>query len=78
MSLMLRLFLTVLLLPATVLASDPYVPNELQNWQEWVLKDREYRSCPFIFNHGATERNDFICAWPGELELSVDADSFAR
>ncbi len=74
MSLIFRLVFAALLMPATVLASDPYVPSELQDWQEWVLKDKEYRGCPFIFNHAATERNDFICAWPGKLELSVDAD----
>ncbi len=75
MSLIYRLILIALLLPATALAiDDVYVPDDLQEWQEWVLHDRDYRACPFIFDRSATQRNDFICAWPGQLELSVDAN----
>jgi hypothetical protein len=74
MSLIFRLIFAALILPATALASEIYVPNDLLEWQDWVLKDKEYRDCAFIFNQSATQRNDFVCAWPGELELSVDAD----
>ena len=75
MSLIYRLSLIVLLLPAAAFANDDvYVPDELQQWQEWVLHDKDYRACPFIFDRSGTQRNDFICAWPGQLELSVDAN----
>lgn len=67
-----RLVLISLLLPAIVFADDPYVPEDLQDWQGWVLHDKEYRACPFFFDRGATERSDYICAWPGRLELRVD------
>lgn len=68
-----RLVPISLLLPAIVLAQDPYVPEDLQDWQRWVLHDKEYRGCPFFFDRGATERDDYVCAWPGRLELRVDA-----
>ncbi len=75
MSLIYRLILIVLLLPATAFANDDvYVPDELQEWQEWVLHDKDYRACPFIFDRSATQRNDYVCAWPGQLEMSVDAN----
>ena len=74
MSLIHRLVLIALLLPATAFANDDvYVPEDLQEWQEWVLHDKDYRACPFIFDRSATQRNDFVCVWPGQLELSVDA-----
>ncbi|MGI9270995.1 MAG: hypothetical protein ACR2QT_04415 [Woeseiaceae bacterium] len=74
MSLLFRLVLTALLLPATAFANDPYVPDELQDWQAWVLHEKEYRDCPMLFDRTATQRDDFVCVWPGELDLSVNAD----
>ena len=70
---MLRLFLIPLLFAAAVTVAQDYVPQELQGWQKWVLKDKEYRDCPFYFNRNAAERQDFVCAWPGQLRLSVTA-----
>lgn len=61
-------------LPAMVHADEVYVPEELQGWTAWVLQGEEYRSCPFFFNRGAAQRSDFVCAWPGELNLQVSAD----
>jgi hypothetical protein len=74
MSGMRTLALVATLLPATLQAADTYVPEELQGWQQWVLDGREYLECPFFFNASANERRDFVCAWPGSLELTVDAD----
>ncbi len=71
MSSILRLVLLSLLLTTTAATAQDYVPDELRNWQEWVLKDKEYRACPFYFNAGAARRGDFICAWPGRLQLGV-------
>ncbi|NNF50233.1 MAG: hypothetical protein HKN65_10285 [Woeseiaceae bacterium] len=65
-------FLVLLVSQGTVLAQD-YVPAELEEWTQWVLKDTGYRSCPLYFNRGAAERADFQCAWPGQLRLDVDA-----
>lgn len=73
MSKMLRL-LVFMLLPATAMAADVFVPDELSDWREWVLQDRDYRDCAFYFDRGATERGEFICTWPGTLSISVDGD----
>jgi len=67
------LILIWLLLPLGAQAADVFVPDELQGWQQWVLQDKEYRDCPFYFNRGAAERGDFVCAWPGLLDVAVDA-----
>ncbi len=73
MSRKLRLFvLTLLFVTGTGFAQN-YVPADLAGWQQWVLKDKEYRDCPFYFDHGASERGDYVCAWPGQLELDVTA-----
>ncbi len=68
----LRLIL-LLLLPVAAYSADVYVPEDLRDWREWVLEGKEYRECPFFFNRSATEANEYICAWPGELRISVDA-----
>ena len=72
MSVLPRLFLVALLLPVTLYASDPYVPDELQDWREWVLEGREYLDCPRLFNSAGAGRNDYVCALPGSLQLSVN------
>jgi hypothetical protein len=69
-----RLILVWLLLPFAAQSADVFVPDELQGWQEWVLQDKDYRVCPFYFNGSAAARGDFVCAWPGRLEISIDAD----
>jgi hypothetical protein len=70
-----RPVLILLLLSATALANDPYVPDDLKDWQQWVLHGKEYRACPFFFDSGASARDDYVCAWPGDLQLAVDGDS---
>jgi len=55
-------------------ARDTHVPKDLEDWRGWVLHGEEYRRCPFLYDSGASRRTDFICAWPGPLELSVAAD----
>ena len=57
-----------------VLAADVFVPEELQGWESWVLHEQEYRDCPFFFDRGGNERGDFVCAWPGLLEVDVSPD----
>ena len=68
-----RFLLVALLLPTALFASDPYVPDELQDWREWVLENREYLDCPRLFNSQGVGRNDHVCAWPGPLQLTVNA-----
>ncbi len=69
--------LVLLLLSVSFVSGDvfaePYVPEELRQWEQWVLKDREYRNCPFYFDRTVEQASAFVCSWPGELELTVDA-----
>ena len=44
------------------------VPEPLKPWVDWVLFDKDERACPHLYN--AAERR---CAWPGALELRVEA-----
>lgn len=77
MSSILRLIVVSLLFASVSTAAQDYVPEELRGWQAWVLKDREYRDCPFYFDRSASERRDFVCAWPGRLQLAVTVSSAA-
>jgi len=74
MSTILRLLLISLLLPVSGQTADIFVPEQLQGWQRWVLEGNEYHDCPFFFNRVAADQVDFICAWPGSLDLAVNAD----
>jgi len=74
MSTLLRLLLISLVLPVSGQTADIFVPEQLQGWQRWVLEGNEYRDCPFFFNRVAADQGDFICAWPGSLDLTVNAD----
>ena len=74
MSSSIRLLL-LLSLPMAAHPADVFVPDDLQDWQEWVLQDMGYRDCPFYFNQGAAERGDYVCAWPGSFDITVDQDS---
>jgi len=67
------LVLTSLVAGAAKAVAQIYVPDELQPWQEWLLKDKEYRSCPFYFDRAVDQPSAFVCTWPGEMRLSVDA-----
>jgi len=75
MSKLVRLILISLLLPALAPAAQIHVPDQLKDWEQWVLKDKEYFACPFYFNQAAAVESDFVCAWPGLLELAVEAKS---
>ena len=67
------LFIVTLLFATGAVLAQDYVPDELEGWQKWVLKDREYLGCPFHFDRNSAERSNFLCAWPGRLQLEVTA-----
>jgi hypothetical protein len=69
------MWLTLLPLPLAAQSADVFVPAELQGWQDWVLHGQEHRDCPFYFNTGGADRGNFVCAWPGLLDVAVDADN---
>ena len=60
-------------LPLAALAQDVFVPADLEDWRQWVLQDKEYLDCPFYFNSRSNAQTAYLCAWPGQLDLEVDA-----
>ena len=46
------------------------VPEPLQSWQEWALKDHPDIQCPFSLQAS----NQRQCQWPGTLHLRVTAE----
>ena len=59
-------------LVSPVHAADVYVPQQLEGWESWVLDGKEYRQCPLYFTSGGSNPGDFVCTWPGALDISVD------
>ena len=50
------------------------VPPQLEEWRGWALDGHEHVRCPFLYASAATRRGDFVCAWPGSLQVVVDAE----
>ncbi|HEY6985224.1 MAG TPA: hypothetical protein VH375_04010 [Rhodanobacteraceae bacterium] len=56
----------------SVLHAEPEVPSALEPWRAWVLHGQEFRACPLIAGRNGSAAGDYLCAWPGVLQLSVD------
>jgi len=54
--------------------AEAALPPALKDWRGWVLHDLEYRTCPFLANKAPNAAEDYICAWPGRLNLASRAD----
>ena len=63
----------LLLLAATASRAGTAVPAPLEPWREWVMHEQSYRDCPLVAGSDATESSDYLCFWPGVLELTADA-----
>ena len=50
------------------------VPPQLEEWRDWALDGKEHVRCPFLYASAAAKREDFVCAWPGRLEVAVAAE----
>ncbi len=70
-----HLFLLVYALASPARAADVHVPEELEGWVPWVLDGKEYRQCPLYFASGGGNAGDFVCTWPGALDITVDDKS---
>ena len=55
-------------------AQGDELPAVLRDWRSWVLKDLEYRECPFLSTQMAPEATGHVCAWPGRLTLAATSD----
>lgn len=69
----LRISVTVwcTLLSAMPTFAQPEIPVALEPWRDWVLYGEEYRTCPVLNGTQPGQRNNHICAWPGELAINV-------
>ncbi len=61
----------LLAVPARDARSQPYVPEALEAWRQWVLHGEEHRRCPFFMGRVPGERAAHVCAWPRRLNLVV-------
>jgi hypothetical protein len=69
------LFAALWLLPAALVANEPYVPPDLEPWVDWVLEDTEVYGCPFLGDADPASPDSRICAWPGALEIDVSGNA---
>ncbi|MCW8931214.1 MAG: hypothetical protein OQL19_13355 [Gammaproteobacteria bacterium] len=69
--LILSFLLTLFSVPVLSISSDnispDIVPEELESWVPWVLKDTPEIQCPVLYN-----KNQHLCAYPGALTLSME------
>jgi hypothetical protein len=63
-----------LLVAAAATHAAPDIPAPLEPWRGWALHEQAFRACPLVAGSDAVESNDYLCSWPGVLELSADAD----
>ncbi len=70
---MLRL-LALLFLPLWVQAQTSPVPEPLQAWQDWVLRDIPEHRCPLLHAARMPRPEAWACAWPWRLDITVDGN----
>ena len=68
-----RLMLLASFWAMSAVAAEVAVPPGLQGWEGWVLQGSEYRRCPFLFAQDPSQQASYRCAWPGRLQLNVNA-----
>lgn len=59
--------------PLAAVPSRAALPPELEGWRDWALQGQEFRRCPFLASATPGVPDAHRCAWPGTLELQVDA-----
>lgn len=53
----------------SVLMAAPRVPEALEPWRDWVLADSPQYLCSSLHDQNEAK----VCAWPGQLQLELDA-----
>ncbi len=51
------------------------LPAALNDWQDWVLKEQEYRRCPLSYGVEGRSADEFVCTWYGPLQLEANKQS---
>ncbi len=67
-------WLALLLLPLWAQAQTLSIPEPLQDWQEWVLRDIPEHRCPLLHSTRVPRPEAWACAWPGRLDVTVDSN----
>ena len=68
--LILNTFISVNVLMAKEI-SQRYIPEELKEWKQWVLYQKDKEFCPFDYNN----ENNKHCAFISQLNFELDNDS---
>jgi len=55
-------------------AAQVSVPAPLEPWRGWVMDGEEFRDCALIAGNQGQSAQDFVCAWPGVLQIQAGAD----
>lgn len=55
-------------------AQPPVLPESLQPWASWVLRDQPDARCPHLAAAKLSQTGEQkVCAWPGKLSIQADA-----
>ena len=68
--------LSALLFALFAHAESP-VPAPLEPWRAWVMHGQEFRACPLLAGKAGTAADEYLCAWPGVLDIRADANGAA-
>ncbi|MCB1616078.1 MAG: hypothetical protein KDI30_08700, partial [Pseudomonadales bacterium] len=80
---LLRLLILYSLFLSMCSLAEPYVPDDLKPWQQWVLDEQDYLDCPLAVSSAFSLRQqraadnaaNYSCVWPGLLALEVNERS---
>ena len=53
------------------------VPTPLEPWRAWVMHGQEFRACPLLVGKEGKATDEYLCAWPGVLDIRADANGAA-
>ena len=72
-ALLLRVVALSTVLFAVLAHAEPQVPSALEPWRQWVMHGQEFRACPLLAGKRGASADEYLCAWPGVLDIRADA-----
>lgn len=76
-ALLLRVVGLSVILFAVLAHAEPQVPAALEPWRSWVMHGQEFRACPLLAGKEGKAADEYLCAWPGVLDIRADANGAA-
>ena len=73
-ALLLRVVGLIAVLFAVLAEAEPQVPPTLEAWRPWVMHGLEFRACPLLAGTEGKTAEEYLCAWPGVLDVRADAN----